>query len=157
MIRNFQFPNNLLKIIKKVYKLAETADFIIEIVDARIAHSGGNLLNYAKLNDVKRIILFSNTQKADVEQTKKWMEYYQNQGIYCQMLLCHDEQTSKEYHQCLANFKKLLKKYANKKILIISLPDSNKEILLEKIFDNNEFFEKAKGIFFAREKIYRYN
>ncbi|WFG96795.1 hypothetical protein M1771_01935 [Spiroplasma citri] len=73
------------------------------------------------------------------------------------MLLCHDEQTSKEYQQCLANFKKLLKKYANKKILIISLPDSNKEILLEKIFDNNEFFEKAKGIFFAREKIYRYN
>ncbi|WFG96794.1 hypothetical protein M1771_01930 [Spiroplasma citri] len=71
MIRNFQFPNNLLKIIKKVYKLAETADVIIEIVDARIAHSGGNLLNYAKLNDVKRIILFSNTQKADIEQTKK--------------------------------------------------------------------------------------
>ncbi|ELL44291.1 ribosome biogenesis GTPase A [Spiroplasma melliferum IPMB4A] len=155
--KKFSIPKEFIKNNKKVYKLAETADVIIEIVDARIAHSGGNLLNYAKLNDVKRIILFSNTQKADVEQTKKWMEYYQSQGIYCQMLLCHDEQTSKEYQQCLANFKKLLKKYANKKILIISLPDSNKEILLEKIFDNNESFEKGKGIFFAREKIYRYN
>ncbi|UZQ29806.1 MAG: hypothetical protein OHM57_11275 [Spiroplasma phoeniceum] len=42
-------------------------------------------------------------------------------------------------------------------MLIISLPDSNKELLLEKIFDNNETFEKGRRIFFTREKIYLYN
>ncbi|WP_425380331.1 ribosome biogenesis GTPase RsgA [Spiroplasma endosymbiont of Stenodema calcarata] len=153
----FAIPSEFIKNNKRVYKLAETVDVIIEVVDARIAYSGANLLNYAKLKQAKRIILFSNTKKADVKQTEKWMEYYREQGIYCQMLLSPDQQSEEEYQQCLLGFNKFLKDYVDKKILIVSLPHSSKEILLEKLFNNSETFEKAKLALFGREKIHRYN
>ncbi|AOX43598.1 ribosomal biogenesis GTPase [Spiroplasma sp. NBRC 100390] len=153
----FEIPSEFIKNNKRADKLALTADVIIEVVDARIAYSGANLLNYAKLEQAKRIILFSNTQKADVEQTKKWMQYYRDQGIYCQMLLSPDQQSEEEYQQCLKGFNAFLKDYVDKKILIISLPHSNKEILLAKLFNNSESFEKARLALFGREKVHRYN
>ncbi|KAF0851195.1 MAG: ribosome biogenesis GTPase RsgA [Spiroplasma poulsonii] len=155
--KTIAIPSEFIKNNKRVDKLAATADVIIEVVDARVAYSGANLLNYAKLEHVKRIILFSNTQKADVEQTKKWMKYYYGQGIYCQMLLSPDQQSEEQYQQCLKGFHAFLKDYVDKKILIISLPHSNKEILLAKLFNNSESFEKAKLALFGREKVHRYN
>lgn len=77
------YPGHMKKALREINENIKLIDIVIEIVDARIPHSGKNpdIDTFAK--DKPRIIILGKEDMADPKETLLWEEYYRSKGFYC--------------------------------------------------------------------------
>lgn len=75
------FPGHMKKALKEIEERLKIMDIIIEIVDARAPISSRNPYLKDLAPHKKRLIVLAKKDLADEEETKRWVEFYQNEGI----------------------------------------------------------------------------
>ena len=75
------YPGHMAKTKREIKEDLNIIDVVIEIIDARIPRASQNpdMKNIAKTK--KKIILLNKCDLANERETKKWQEYFKNQGI----------------------------------------------------------------------------
>lgn len=75
------FPGHMTKTIKEIKENLALADFVIELLDARIPYSSGNPELARILPDKKRITVLNKSDLAHPEATARWIEHFKNRSI----------------------------------------------------------------------------
>lgn len=75
------FPGHMTKTIKEIKENLALADFVIELLDARIPYSSGNPELARILPDKKRITVLNKSDLAHPEATARWIVYFKNRSI----------------------------------------------------------------------------
>ncbi|AGM25857.1 putative ribosome biogenesis GTPase [Spiroplasma syrphidicola EA-1] len=148
--------SKFIKTSKKILDLAKEMDVVVEIVDARIPISGANLLDYHALGNKKRLIFLTNPHRADAKQTEAWVEFYNNNGIKCQ-ILDTDKLLLEDNQEFLnSDWAEELIKLKNKKILIIGLPNSLRTLVLANLFNLPELADGIPSNLYWKSKATRF-
>lgn len=74
------FPGHMAKARRLIEEQIKIIDIVIEIIDARIPYSSKNPLMDQFVKNKSKVILMSKVDLADPIITKKWIEYYNQQG-----------------------------------------------------------------------------
>ena len=77
------FPGHMSKAIKMISGFVKSVELIVEIVDARAPLSCRNPMLTTLAPQKARILLLSKEDMADPDATKKWLEYYERNGVPC--------------------------------------------------------------------------
>jgi len=75
------YPGHMAKAKREAIEKLKLVDVVIELVDARIPESSRNPIVNEIKGQKKQLMLLNKTDLADPIQTKKWMNYYQEEGI----------------------------------------------------------------------------
>ncbi len=76
------FPGHMTKTLRQIEENLKVIDLIIEIVDSRIPFTGRNP-DFNRLSRGKaRLMVFSKSDLADEEMTRRWISFYKEQGFY---------------------------------------------------------------------------
>lgn len=75
------FPGHMKKALKEIEERLKIMDVIIEIVDARAPISSRNPYLKDLAPQKKRLVVLAKKDLADEEETKRWVEYFKNEGI----------------------------------------------------------------------------
>lgn len=75
------FPGHMKKALKEIEGRLKIMDVIIEIVDARAPISSRNPYLKDLAPQKKRLVVLAKKDLADEEETKRWVEYFKNEGI----------------------------------------------------------------------------
>ena len=75
------YPGHMAKTKKQIIEDLKLIDIVVEIIDARIPKSSRNpdLINWTK--DKKKIIILNKFDLAEENETKKWIQYFEKQGV----------------------------------------------------------------------------
>ena len=75
------YPGHMAKTKKQIIEDLKLIDIVIEIIDARIPKSSRNpdLIEWTK--NKKKIIVLNKCDLADENETRKWLQYFEKQGI----------------------------------------------------------------------------
>lgn len=80
------FPGHMAKAKREIKESLNLVDIIIEIVDARIPRSSRNPDFEELVANKPRIIALNKSDIADEASNKKWISYFQKQGVECVLL-----------------------------------------------------------------------
>lgn len=128
------YPGHIAKAKRRIGEKVKAVNAVIEMIDARIPHSGRayewRKLFYNKYN----IILLTKSDLADQKVTKKWVDYYQKQGVYCISLSLKDDPSriKKRLQQIRS---KIPSKSPFKRAMITGIPNVGKSTLINKILN----------------------
>lgn len=75
------FPGHMAKTRRLIKESLRLVDGVLEVIDARIPYSSSNPELAELVSGKPRIVLLNKCDLADKETTKKWVEYYKNQGV----------------------------------------------------------------------------
>lgn len=75
------YPGHMLKTKKQIIEDLKLIDVIIEILDARIPLASQNPDIKQITSNKKKIVVLNKSDLADEKETKRWVEYFKNQGI----------------------------------------------------------------------------
>lgn len=75
------FPGHMKKAQRLVEENLKLVDIVIELRDARIPASSANPMLAEIIKDKPRLIALNKSDLADREQTKRWIAYFQAQGV----------------------------------------------------------------------------
>lgn len=67
------YPGHMAKAARRIRELLQTIDVVVEVVDARIAHSGRNPLLDELAARRTRVLAFTRADLADPTTTKRWL------------------------------------------------------------------------------------
>jgi len=128
------YPGHIAKAKRRIGEKVKAVNAVIEMIDARIPHSG-RAYEWRKLFFNKfNIILLTKSDLADQRVTEKWTQYYQKQGIICISLsLKDDPMRIKKRLQQIRN--KIPSKSAFKRAMITGIPNVGKSTLINKILN----------------------
>jgi len=76
------YPGHMAKAKREVQEKLKLIDIVFEIVDARVPQSSRNPLLDDLVRDKPRLLLLNKADMADSELTRRWIEYFQEQGIH---------------------------------------------------------------------------
>ncbi|MCR4605579.1 MAG: ribosome biogenesis GTPase YlqF [Eubacterium sp.] len=76
------FPGHMTKAIRSMREDIKLIDIIIEIRDSRIPLSSENPEIKSLANGKQRILVLNKSDMADESETRKWIEKFENDGIY---------------------------------------------------------------------------
>jgi ribosome biogenesis GTPase A len=97
MAQNIQwFPGHMAKAKRQVQEKLKYVDIVFELVDARLPISSRNPMLDTILGEKKRLILINKADLADMNQSKKWQEYFENEGHKSLIINAKESKTSKE-------------------------------------------------------------
>ena len=99
------YPGHMAKAKREAIEKLKLVDVVIELVDARIPESSRNPIVNEIKGQKKQLMLLNKTDLADPIQTKKWMNYYQEDGIE---VLTVEAKDSKGLNQVKAAIKALM-------------------------------------------------
>lgn len=77
------FPGHMAKARRLLTDQLKRIDAVIEICDARLPLSSRNPDLDALVNNKPRVLLLNKTDLADPAATKKWLQYFEQQGLPC--------------------------------------------------------------------------
>lgn len=76
------FPGHMAKARREVAEQLKLVDVVFELVDARIPYSSRNPMIDEVIKDKPRVVLLNKMDMANLNETKKWMSYFEEQGFY---------------------------------------------------------------------------
>lgn len=138
------FPGHMFKTQKEIKAIINLVDIVIEIRDARAVISTTNP-DIEKLTMGKpKIIILSKIDLADKNVTKRWVEYYEKQNIFCIDLDIIKSKNIKKINEKInLIMKEKLDKYRKKGVknytlrgMILGIPNVGKSSLINKISNN---------------------
>lgn len=77
------FPGHMKKALERLSPYVKSADFLVEITDARAPESSRNPLFSLLAGNKPRLLLLSKEDRADPNITAKWLSFYKKQGTLC--------------------------------------------------------------------------
>ncbi len=77
------FPGHMQKARRQIEEKLPIVDIVYELIDARIPESSRNPFLGEIIKDKPKLLILNKTDLADKTKTKKWIDYYESQGITC--------------------------------------------------------------------------
>ena len=74
------FPGHMTKAKREMQDKLKMVDMVIELRDARIPYSSKNPMIEELIQNKPRLIILTKTDKAEKEETLKWIEYLKNES-----------------------------------------------------------------------------
>lgn len=99
------FPGHMAKARRQVTEKIKLVDIIFELVDARLPLSSRNPILDEIIGEKPRIVILNKSDLADPLETKKWVAYFNDQGIAAVPIVA---QEGKGMKQLMAKAKELL-------------------------------------------------
>ena len=90
------FPGHMAKARREVTEQLKLVDVVFELVDARIPYSSRNPMIDEVIKDKPRVVLLNKMDMANLNETKKWMSYFEEQGFYPVLI---DSKNGKNFSQ----------------------------------------------------------
>ena len=128
------YPGHIAKAKRRIGEKVKAVNAVIEMIDARIPHSG-RAYEWRKLFHNKyTIILLTKSDLADQEVTEKWNRYYKKQGIMCLSVSLKEDpaKIKKRLFQIKAG---IPSKSPFKRAMITGIPNVGKSTLINKILN----------------------
>src|SRR6056297_1372387 len=128
------YPGHIAKAKRRIGEKVKAVNAVIEMIDARIPHSG-RAYEWRKLFHNKyTIILLTKSDLADQIVTEKWNRYYKKEGIICLPISLKDDPSKiKKRLQQIKN--RIPSKSPFKRAMIIGIPNVGKSTLINKIMN----------------------
>lgn len=136
------YPGHMTKAKREMNEKIKLVDMVIEIRDARIPLSSINPLLNEIIGDKPRLIVLSKADKAESEETKKWIEYFNNQGYPAIALnLIGDRNVAKTISDsCLSIMKEKIDRLKARglkrveiKAMVVGVPNVGKSTLINSV------------------------
>ena len=135
------YPGHMLKTKKQIIEDLKLIDVVIEILDARIPKSSQNPDIQKIINNKKRIVLLNKSDLANDVYTKKWIEYFKQNGI---VAIKTDSNLGQGTNECLKAVEKITEDYTRKaqekgivkkniRIMIIGIPNVGKSSFINRV------------------------
>ena len=140
------YPGHMAKAKREAIEKLKLVDVVIELVDARIPESSRNPIVNEIKGQKKQLMLLNKTDLADPIQTKKWMKYYQEEGIE---VLTVEAKDGKGLNQVKAAIKSLMaeefEKLAAKgvrprpiRLMVLGIPNVGKSTFINRMIQKNQ-------------------
>lgn len=135
------YPGHMAKTKRLIRENLNFIDIVYELVDARMPKSSKIVDIDEIIKDKPKIMIMTKIDLCDLEETKKWIKYYENQGYHVLPLNLEDNKSLKplinltnevlkDYHQKRED-KGLLKRKS--RALIIGIPNVGKSTLINRL------------------------
>lgn len=135
------YPGHMAKTKRLIKEKIDLIDIVYEVIDARIPHSSKitDIDDYIK--NKPRILIFSKMDLCDYNETKKWMQYYNEKGyVVVGVDLTNPgsvKQIIDETMQLLENEKKKREQKGMKerkaRVLVVGIPNAGKSTLINRL------------------------
>ena len=81
------YPGHMAKTKRQISENLNLIDIVYEVIDARMPYSSKivDIENFIK--NKPRILIMTKSDLCDLEETKKWVKYYEKKGYY--VILCN--------------------------------------------------------------------
>ena len=139
------FPGHMAKTKRQIIEDLKLIDVIVEVLDARIPISSQNpdVKGYAK--NKKKVVVLNKADLADEIETKKWVKYFESQGIPAVLT---DANSGKGVNEVIRAIREVAKekqeKFADKgrvgksiRIMILGIPNVGKSSFINRITKKN--------------------
>ena len=135
------YPGHMQKTKRLIEEMKDQIDVVIELIDARCPYS-------SKMRDIDnliknkpRLLVLTKKDLCDINETNKWIEYYENEGYNTALISGINDKDYKVIYDKLANItlgiqeKRLSKGLKIKEIrcLVIGIPNVGKSTLINKM------------------------
>ena len=139
------FPGHMAKTRRTIKESLSLVDAVTEIVDARVPLSSQNPELSEIIGNKPRIVILNKCDVADVNNTKKWIEYFNSKGIYAMAADCRSGKGLNDYRPLV---RKVLKEKieSNEKkgmhgkalrIMVVGIPNTGKSSFINKMAGRN--------------------
>lgn len=140
------FPGHMAKAKREALEKLKMVDVVIELVDARIPESSRNPMVSEIKGQKKQLILLNKTDLADPIQTKKWMNFYKQEGIEVLTIEAKDgkgmNQVKTAIKQLMADdFAKLAEKGVRPRpirLMVLGIPNVGKSTFINRMIQKNQ-------------------
>lgn len=135
------YPGHMAKTKRQIIEDLKLIDIVVEVLDARIPISSQNpdVREYTK--EKKKIMVLNKSDLANEIETKKWVRYFNKQGISA---IITDANSGKGINEVILEIKNIAKqnqeKYVNKgrigksvRVLILGIPNVGKSSFINRI------------------------
>lgn len=135
------YPGHMAKTKRQIIEDLKLIDIVVEVLDARIPVSSQNpdIREYTK--EKKKIMILNKSDLADEIETKKWIKYFNKQGVSA---IITDANSGKGINEVIAEIRNIAKqnqeKYINKgrvgkpvRVLILGIPNVGKSSFINRI------------------------
>ena len=135
------YPGHMFKTKKQIIEDIKLIDIVIELLDARIPVSSRNPDMQRIIQNKKRIVLLNKCDLAEDIETKKWIEFYKNNGITA--IAC-DSNLGKGINEITRNIEELMQEERlkaeekgrikkNIRVMILGIPNVGKSSLINRL------------------------
>lgn len=135
------YPGHMAKAIREVSEKVKIVDLVIVLLDARVPHSSFNPMIKETLKNKPTLYVLTKKDKADPEQTAKWISYYENNT---NMAVTIDARSSSEIKKVLKAASLMMKEKREKdakkglkprpiKTMIVGIPNVGKSTLINSL------------------------
>lgn len=139
------FPGHMAKARRQVTEKIKLVDIVFELVDARLPLSSRNPILDEIIGEKPRIIILNKSDLADPIETKKWVAYFNNQGIAAVPIIA---QEGKGMKQLMEKAKEILKPKFDRRAakgikprairaMSIGIPNVGKSTLINRFIKKN--------------------
>lgn len=141
MLNINSYPGHMKKTKEQVIKLMPVIDLVLEIIDARIPYSSKIKDINSIIKNKERILIMSKKDLCDIEQTNRWINYYEKQGYNTILVDLSDNNDYKKVINLInkvadkINEKRKIKGLKEKelKALVIGIPNVGKSTLINNL------------------------
>lgn len=139
------YPGHMAKTKRQIIEDLKLIDVVVELIDSRIPISSRNpdIRNITK--NKKKVIVLNKSDLADLNETKKWVNYYYNNGISA---VITDSNSGKGIQEVVKEIENIMKpeleKLANKgrvgrtiRVMVLGIPNVGKSSFINRIAKKN--------------------
>ncbi len=135
------FPGHMAKTRRKIKESLPLVDAVTEIVDARVPVSSHNPELSEIIADKPRIVVLNKCDVADENATKKWLQYFKNQGIPAIAADCKSGKGLNLYRPLIKEvLAEKIKSYEEKnmqgralRVMVVGIPNTGKSSFINRM------------------------